>query len=60
MTSDVLTSFLDGFSLAGLFTRLRRRGAPTRAFASPTLATKTETWREWGTQSFIPRGSVDD
>jgi hypothetical protein len=33
MTRGVLTSFLDGFALAGLFTRLRRRGAPTRAFA---------------------------
>jgi len=29
----IFTSFLDGFALAGLFTRLRRRGAPTRAFA---------------------------
>jgi hypothetical protein len=29
----IFTSFLDGFALAGFFTRLRRRGAPTRAFA---------------------------
>jgi hypothetical protein len=33
MTKGTLTSFLDGFAMAGLFTRLRRRGAPTRAFA---------------------------
>jgi hypothetical protein len=33
MTRGVFTSFLDGFALAGLFTRLRRRGAPTSAFA---------------------------
>jgi hypothetical protein len=33
MTRSILTSFLDGFALAGLFTLLRRRGAPTRAFA---------------------------
>ena len=31
--SGVFTSFLDGFALAGLFTRLRRRGSPTCAFA---------------------------
>jgi hypothetical protein len=30
---SVFTSFLDGFALAGLTTRLRRPGAPTRAFA---------------------------
>jgi len=29
----VFTSFLDGFALAGFFTRLRRSGAPTHAFA---------------------------
>lgn len=29
----IFTSFLDGFAMAGLLTRLRRRGAPTRAFA---------------------------
>jgi hypothetical protein len=29
----IFTSFLDGFALAGLLTRLRRSGAPTRAFA---------------------------
>jgi hypothetical protein len=29
----ILTSFLDGFALAGFFARLRRRGAPTHAFA---------------------------
>jgi len=33
MARGVLTSFLDGFALAGLFTRLRRKDAPTRAFA---------------------------
>jgi hypothetical protein len=33
MTKGVFTSFLDGFALAGLFTRLRRRGAPTHSFA---------------------------
>jgi hypothetical protein len=33
MTRGIVTSFLDGFALAGLLTRLRRRGAPTRAFA---------------------------
>lgn len=33
MTRGIFTSFLDGFALAGLFTRLRRRGAPTSAFA---------------------------
>jgi Fe2+ or Zn2+ uptake regulation protein len=33
MAGGVLTSFLDGFALAGLSTRLRRKGAPTRAFA---------------------------
>ena len=30
---SIFTSFLDGFALAGLFTRLRRPGAPTHAFA---------------------------
>lgn len=35
MTRGVLTSFLDGFALAGLFKPLRRRGAPTHAFAPP-------------------------
>jgi hypothetical protein len=30
---NILTSFLDGFALAGVLTRLRRSGAPTRAFA---------------------------
>jgi len=29
---NIANSF-DGFSLAGLFTRLRRNGSPTRAFA---------------------------
>ena len=33
MTRGIFTSFLDGFAVAGLFTRLRRRGAPSRAFA---------------------------
>jgi len=33
MTRGILTSFLDGFALAGLVTKLRRRDAPTRAFA---------------------------
>jgi hypothetical protein len=30
---EIFTSFLDGFALAGLLTRLRRSGAPTHAFA---------------------------
>ena len=33
MMGSIFTSFLDGFALAGLFTRLRRPGAPTHAFA---------------------------
>ncbi|MGA2218815.1 MAG: hypothetical protein ABSG51_12055 [Terracidiphilus sp.] len=33
MARGIFTSFLDGFALAGLFTQLRRQGAPTRAFA---------------------------
>jgi hypothetical protein len=33
MMKGIFTSFLDGFACAGLFTRLRRSGAPTRAFA---------------------------
>jgi hypothetical protein len=33
MSRDVLTSFLDGFAMAGFSRQLRRRGAPTSAFA---------------------------
>ena len=33
MMGSNFTSFLDGFALAGLFTHLRRPGAPTHAFA---------------------------
>jgi hypothetical protein len=28
-----ITAFLDGFAMAGLFSRLRRKGSPTHAFA---------------------------
>jgi hypothetical protein len=40
MARGVFTSFLDGFALAGLFTRLRRQGTPTRAFAPSKLKEK--------------------
>ncbi len=33
MSRTVFTSFLDGFAMAGLFGPLRRRNAPTQAFA---------------------------
>jgi hypothetical protein len=31
----ILSSFLDGFTMAGLFTRLPRPGAATQVFADP-------------------------
>lgn len=42
MGRGALTSFLDGFAMAGLFGPLRRHGAPSHPFAPSKSSTKSE------------------
>lgn len=57
----ILSSFLDGFTVAGVFTRLRRPGAATQVFADPQPedSVSTPDWSPGGERTDIPRNQLD-